>query len=122
MKILIPHVPSAITRQELLSIVQGAVKPKWFMPFRSGGTVAKCKLVRILDMDTGGVEFHGLIDIYPEKTAEKTIKRLHGTTINGYRLSVRKWVDRTLMTGGQKNLPLGQSTCKRRRHLEISIT
>ncbi|WP_029134917.1 hypothetical protein [Sedimenticola selenatireducens] len=122
MKILIPHVPTAITRQDLLSVVQGAVKPKWFMPFRSGGTVAKCKLVRILDMDTGGVEFHGLVDIYPDKTAEKTIKRLNGTTINGYRLSVRKWVDRTLMAGGTKTLPEGQPSCKRRRHLEISIT
>ena len=122
MKILIPHVPTAITRQDLLSVVKGAVKPKWFMPFRSGGTVAKCKLVRILDMDTGGVEFHGLVDIYPDKTAEKTIKRLNGTTINGYRLSVRKWVDRTLKAGGTKTLPKGQPSCKRRRHLEISIT
>lgn len=122
MKLLIPHVPPAITRQELLSVVQGALKPKWFMPFRDSGTVAKCKLIRILDVDTGAIEFHGLIDIYPEKKAEKTIKRLNGKTVNGYQLSVRKWVDRTLIENGHKELPPGQSNCNRRRHIEISIT
>lgn len=122
MKLVIPHVPATITRQDLLSVVQGAVRPRWFLPFRGSGMVAKCKLVRILDIDTGGVEFHGLIDIYPDKMAEKTIKRLNGTVVNGYQLAVRKWVDRSLAAGGQKHLPAGQNNCKRRRHIEISIT
>lgn len=69
MKILIPHAPTAITRQDPLAVVQGTVQTRCFMPFRNGGTVAKCKLVRILDMDTGGVEFHGVIDVYPDKRA-----------------------------------------------------
>ncbi len=120
MKILIPHVPSTITRQELLSIVQDAVKPRWFMPFTSGGTVAKCKLIRILNMDTGTVEFHGMVDIYPEKIAEKAIRQLNGKNLNGHQLTARKWVDRTLMVGGMKRLPEGQTACLRRRNLEIS--
>lgn len=103
-------------------MVQGAVKPKWFLPFRQGGTIAKCKLIRILDVDTGGVEFHGLIDVYPDRTAEKAIRFLNGKKLHGYRLSARKWIDRTLMVGGKKKLPDGQDACKRRRNLEISIT
>lgn len=122
MKILIPHIPSGIKRQELLAVVQSAVKPKWFMPLKRGGTVAKCSLIRILDMDSGGVEIHGLVDVYPERTAEKLIRKLDGRKLNGYQLSVRKWVDRTLMVGGKKKLPEGQTACKRRRNLEISIT
>ncbi len=122
MKILIPHIPSEIKRQELLSVVQRAVKPRWFMPLKKGGTVAKCSLIRILDVDSGGVEIHGLVDVYPERTAEKVIRSLDGKKLHGYRLSVRKWADRTLMVGGKKKLPDGQTACKRRRNLEISIT
>ncbi|WP_428624364.1 hypothetical protein [Sedimenticola sp.] len=122
MKIFIPHVPAAAKRQELLSLVQDAVQPKWFLPFSKGGTVAKCNLIRILDMDTGNVEYHGLVEVYPEQTAEKAIRSLAGKQLNGYRLSARKWVDRTLMVAGRKNLPDGQIACKRRRNLEISIS
>ena len=120
MKIFIPHIPSGLKRQELLTIIQGVVKPAWFAPFTKGGTVAKCNLIRILDMDTGRVEFHGVVDVYPQKAAEKVVKSLEGKVYNGHKLTARMWVDRTLIIGGKKNLPNGQQNCKRRRNLEIS--
>ncbi|AKH20123.1 hypothetical protein [Sedimenticola thiotaurini] len=122
MKILIPHVPPTITRQALTEVIQAALKPRWYFPFHNGPAVTKCKLVRILDVDSGAIEFHGLIDIYPDDKVNKTIKRLNGTTINGFRLSVRKWIDRPQVPDGQSRLPNGQNRCKRRSHLEISIS
>ncbi len=121
MKIFIPYIPNGIQRQELMSLVQSAIKPSLFTPFIKKGTVAKCNLIRILDVDTGGVEYHGLIDIYPDKVANKAIKKLNGKEYKGHKLSARTWVDRTLIIGGKKNLPEGTGSCKRRRNLEISV-
>ncbi|TVO69007.1 hypothetical protein [Sedimenticola selenatireducens] len=121
MKIFIPYVPNGIQRQDLLALVQKAIKPSWFFPFGSGATVAKCNLIRILDVDTGGIEYHGLIDVYPEKAATKVIRHLDGKELNGQKISARNWVDRTLIIGGRKNLPEGIHACKRRRNLEISV-
>lgn len=121
MKIFIPYVPSGIQRNELLAIAKSAVKPAWFIPFKKSGTVAKCNVIRILDVDTGGVEYHGIIDVFPETIAPKVIKRLNGKEYNGQKISARTWVDRTLIIGGKKHLPEGVHACKRRRNLEISV-
>lgn len=121
MKIFIPYVPNGIQRQDLLVLVQKVIKPSWFFPFKSAGIVAKCNIIRILDVDSGAVEYHGLIDVYPEKAATKVIHQLDGKDFNGQKITARSWVDRTLIIGGKKNLPEGISSCKRRRNLEISV-
>lgn len=121
MKILIAHIPSRIERQDLMDLVENSVRSTWLSFIRRNGTVTKCKMVRILDLDTGGVEHHGLIDIFPERAAEKAIRRLNNKFLKGHRLTVRRWVDRTLMVAGEKKLPEGQSVCKRRKNLEITV-
>lgn len=103
-------------------MVQAALKPRWYFPFPSGAKVTTCKLIRVLDLDNGAIEFHGLIDIYPDNKVERVVKHLNRTTINGFRLSVRKWADRSQASTGQKKLPDGRNRCKRRSHLEISIS
>ncbi len=121
MKLVIPHVPPSITRQELAAVIQAALKPRWYFPFRNGATVTTCKLIRVLDLESGAIEFHGLIDIYPDNKVEKIIKRLKGVTLNGFRLTVRRWVDRPQTIDDSKGPPNGRRH-KRRSHLEISIS
>jgi len=121
MKILIAHIPSQIQRQELMDLVESSVRPTWLPFVKLNGTVAKCKMIRILDLDTGGIEYHGLIDIYPERAAQRAIRKLNNRPLNGHRLTARRWVDRTLMVAGEKRLPKGQKSCNRRKNLEITV-
>lgn len=121
MKILIAHIPSETERQELMSLVTKAVRSPWLPFLKRNCTISKCKMVRILDLDTGGIEYHALVDIYPDRAAEKAIQRLNGKSMNGQQLAARRWVDRTLVVGSQKQLPSGQPTCKRRKNLEITV-
>ncbi|MCW8906353.1 MAG: hypothetical protein OQL28_03815 [Sedimenticola sp.] len=121
MKILIAHIPSQIQRQELMNLVESSVKPTWLPFSKRNNTVTKCKLVRILDLDTGGVEYHGLVDIYPDRAAQRAIRKLNNKPLNGHRLTARRWVDRELIVAGKKRLPEGQKSCKRRKNLEITV-
>lgn len=121
MKILIAHIPPGTERQDLMNHVTKAVKSPWLPFLQRNCTVSKCKMIRILDLDTGGIEYHALVDIYPERAAKKAIQRLNGKPLNGQQLAARRWVDRTLVVGDQKQFPSGQSTCKRRKNLEITV-
>lgn len=60
-------------------------------PWTPAVEINRCDIVRITDLDSGRVDFHGLVTIRDQATAELAIKRLNGQSLNGAEIAVREY-------------------------------
>lgn len=91
MKIFIKNVPSSTTHRALREFVEQVFSPRWYAPFAVKGNVKSCTVQKITDLDTGDVEYHGLLDIQPYTAAQHAIEKLNKKKLNGRPVEVRKW-------------------------------
>ena len=113
MKTFLRRIRSDVNRQELREFLSSAVRPRWYWPFRDSGTVAECKILKI--EGPGGVEYHGLAEINPDRAALRAIMVLNGKRIHGTVVELRQWFDRS-----QEHDRRRQGTAGRSANLAIS--
>jgi len=48
----------------------------WYLPMRPKIKVKRCTVVKIKDLERNTLEFHGLLEVTPDKSAMQAIRRL----------------------------------------------
>ncbi len=112
MEVFIRGIPPTSTRHELKQFVQKGMR-RW-LPFGSKPVLVACNVIKITD-EHGETEYHGLVEIKPEKAAHTLIRRLNGKLFKGRAVEVRPFYPRT--PGGRRNVKggKGKSDYKDRR-------
>ena len=103
MIIFIREIPETASQKELGDFVSGGLNRMRLLPFSRKQNVEKCDILRIKDLDTNRVEYHGLAFVDDERTAKVLIKNLDGTTLNGKRVQVRNFCKRSPL--GERRRP-----------------
>lgn len=126
MKIFLRRLPQGVTPGEIHEFVTEAITPPWYRPFALRGTVKSHVVLRIKDLDLDTVEYHGLLDIQPIKTALAALPVLNQLRFKERSVEARKWQDRTeqrerrnpyqVAPAGGRNQRRGD---RRREHLVI---
>lgn len=65
-------------------------------PFARGFTLVKCEILRLEDRRKKTIEYHGLIEIEPERVGRSLIARLNGGVLLGSRVEVRPFIKRSV--------------------------
>jgi len=96
MYIFVRRIPEGVSRRELTRFVDKATSSFWRrLPFVTHPQVEKCEILRIEDLETHSVEYHGLISVQPAKAALSLINRLNGERLHGKAVEVRKYYRRS---------------------------
>ena len=126
MFLFVRGLPRGISRNELLRIVQAAIRAKIPLPFRHERKVASCEILQILDRSTGRVERHGLVDVIPQKAAFLALRRLDHSRILGKLIEVHPYRKRNYqrdrrIRGFQDYALEGERRLRDRRRPDIVI-
>jgi hypothetical protein len=90
MKLLIPRISDATTRNDMRDFVNRVLE-KWFrLPFSSQPRIISCKIISTTN-SVGVVQRHGLINVLPDDAALKIIRKLNGEYLKGKRVGVRQY-------------------------------
>lgn len=92
MDLFFSRIPSHTTTHELCDFIRDGIRG-WH-PWGPSLDIARCDVVRITDLDTGRVEFHGLVTIRDQRMAELVIKKLNGQALKGETIEVREYTHR----------------------------
>jgi len=76
---------------ELIAFVEPTVKGGLF---RKGGVIKGAKILALKDTRLRAVEYHGLVNVEPEKEALRAIKKLKGKRFKGKFVVVRQYYQR----------------------------
>lgn len=55
--------------------------------------ILDCEILRLRDA-TGAVERHGIVSVFPEKSAHALVRAIHGMRLNGKRVAARAYRER----------------------------
>ena len=97
--LFVKGLPESITDKELKEQFQHLTGPRWRSYLAGCGSIGVCDIIRVTNHDTGEVEFHGLVEIQPAKLALRAIRELHGSTIRGHTIEVRRYQQRSPLRG-----------------------
>lgn len=96
MWILLCQIPNESTRPQLGSFVSKGLKRSClFFPFPSPSIIKRCEILQVFSPESKTTEYHGLIQIDPDKAAQSLIKRLNGQKLQGELIEVRKYFRRS---------------------------
>lgn len=123
--------PETVTHRDLKSLLKGMIKRGWWGRFLGQGKIGSCNILRIRDLETDRIEYHGQVEIEPATFALQVIRVLNGTTFHGQKLVVNRYNhriparDRRKHTvdgnGDRKRLRSAQSNDRRRHSLSIGL-
>jgi hypothetical protein len=91
MRIIITKMSAGARPREVKDFLASGARARFALPFGDPPLVEKCRVVKIVDEDTGDVEYVALASITPEKAALRAIKRLNQTSFRGRIVEVRKY-------------------------------
>lgn len=96
MDIFIRRLPESVTRLDLIHFISGALKPHWAL-FSAPPKTANvdCEIMRVTDIDSQTVEYHGIAHFAQPNEAMGVIARLNGTLLKGKQMEVRKFFHRS---------------------------
>lgn len=127
MIIFIREIPETASQKELGDFVSGGLGRMRLLPFTRKGKVEKCDILRIKDLATDRVEYHGLAYLDDERTAKTLVKKLNGAKLNGKRVEVHGYCkrsplrDRRQSDRPMENLAIMDRRQKDRRRTNILI-
>lgn len=124
MIVFIKNIPSDTVRSQIVDFVKPAVKRGLF---RKSGAITDVTFLKLRDKRINLMEYHALVSIEPETAALRAIKKLHGQTLNGKRMTVRQyhkrsWHNDKRTPGKQSEMqhtPERRKPADRRRRLEV---
>lgn len=91
MLVFIRRIPESVTRQDLRHFVGQAFRSPWNRLFGRKGEIRALDILKITDADAETIEFHGLVDIEPAKSAMLAIRRLGRVPLLGRNVQVRQY-------------------------------
>jgi hypothetical protein len=106
MIVFIREIPETASQKELGDFVCEGLKRMRLLPFPRQRKLEKCDILRIKDLDTDRVEYHGLAYLKDERTAKALIKHLDGSKLNGKKVEVRAYHKRSPL--GDRRRPTGR--------------
>jgi hypothetical protein len=96
MLLLIKHIPGYLTKKELMTFIRSARGTMWrLFPIVGNIGLDKCQILRIEDKQKETIEYHCLISVEPEKTAQTLLKKLDGARLFGRSVEVKPYVRRS---------------------------
>lgn len=95
MLVLFRNIPLNTQKLDLELYIAPALKCGLADIFQRQGNVLEINIVRLQDQDLNTLEAHGLVRIEPDKAALRVIRRLNRKSINGRRINVRKYLNRS---------------------------
>ena len=95
MLVFIRLLPDAVTRGDLRQFVIQGCQPSILRPLRRPARINRFEIVKITNLRTKTVEYHGLAEIEPAKAALSVIKRLNRAELKGRKIEVRKFYRRS---------------------------
>lgn len=122
MIIFIRKISANTKLSELIDFVEPAVKGGLF---RKGGVIKGAKILALKDTRLRTVEYHGLVNVEPEKEALRAIKKLKGQRFKGKFVVIRQYYQRSWHNDkrqGQQGLDnIERRMTDRRRGKELEI-
>ncbi|MEJ2611862.1 MAG: hypothetical protein P8179_17740 [Candidatus Thiodiazotropha sp.] len=84
MWIFYKHLPRGVTTKEIQKVTRkGACNPWSPLSIFKRTSIKRSKIIRIKDLKTESVEYHGIVQVDSSITANTIIENLDGKTING---------------------------------------
>jgi hypothetical protein len=83
--------PVGVSEEELHQFVRQALRSPWARLFGRGARIKTTNILKITDQETRSVEYHGVVDIEPVKSALMAAKRLRRLKFRGRELEVRPY-------------------------------
>ena len=126
MKIFVCGLPTNTSSSSLRAFAETILRPPWYQPLRKRIQIKSCIVLKMKDLDSSVIEFHGLLEVMPYQLALAAIESLNHREFQGRRLEVRGWRERTALNDRRNTF--GQATPEdererrrreRRRHLLI---
>lgn len=127
MKIFIRNIQDSTSHHTLRRFAEQLISPRWYTPFAVKGRVVSCVVQKIKDMDSGEIEYHGLLDIQPFKAAQLAIEKLNGAKLGGHYIEARQWhvrsylADRRDLFRGNSSNASSERRVAERRRLNLTI-
>ncbi|MCP3870159.1 MAG: RNA-binding protein [Gammaproteobacteria bacterium] len=109
MIIFIRGIPENVTQKDLCDFVTAGLQHVWGMPLFNKGKVDKCDILRIKNLDTDQIEYHGLAFVENDETANALIKHIDGALLSGKEVEVRNYCLRSPERDHRVHHPLTQS-------------
>ena len=120
-----------MTHRDLKSLLKGLIKRGWWGRLSGRGRIENCSILRIRDLETDRIEYHGQVAVAPATFALEAIRVLNGTTFHGQKLVVSRYNlraparDRRTCTvdgnGDRQKLVPAQRKDRRRHSLRIEL-
>ncbi|HIP52871.1 MAG TPA: RNA-binding protein [Chromatiales bacterium] len=108
MEIFVRNIPSSSTRHELKQFIQRGL---WrLLPIGAKPRIDSCSILKITDQN-GLSEYHGLVEVQPDKAARTAIRRLNGKVFKGRVVELRPYYKRS---GGGRRTEKGERAFDRR--------
>lgn len=95
MLLFVKGFPITFTPPALRCHVLNTLRVQGILTWRQG-SLGSCDIVRVLDRDTGTIEYYGLIEMRPAKLALQVIRQLNGVSLQGRTLEVHRYHHRSL--------------------------
>lgn len=95
---LLPQLPSDVTARELRLFVESGLNQGKRLSLKH--SVADCSILRVVDPSSGAAEYHGMVEVNPDKDVLDAIDLLNGLEIRGQKIEVRRYRNRTTSGGG----------------------
>jgi len=92
MILFLRNIPAQTRISDIAEFVTPALRGGWF---KRRGTIIKTEILTLHDKRVNAYEFHGLVEIEPERAAQLAIKKLNGRSLNGKIITVREYRIRT---------------------------
>ncbi|CAK0781686.1 putative RNA-binding protein [Gammaproteobacteria bacterium] len=94
MKVFVQRIPEGTSERELIRFVLEPFSKRSWFSFGARPEVLSCEILRVTDLDSHQVEYHGLLRISPDDAAAQVVKKLNGQCIGHCLVKVRQFFER----------------------------
>ena len=112
MFVIIKHIPSHVTIQDLENFILPVVNGRFY---QQQGSIQALKIFALLDRGGLTVERHGLVKVCSDSIKQRLIKSLHGRYLGNERVTVAEYVLRQWHNDRRADRLTAATTTKNRR-------
>ena len=94
MLIFLPNIPASTRKSELITYIYSIISADAIVLLRKKGELTKAALMVLKDTSLHLTEYHALVDIEPDSTALRIIKRIRRKQFKGKRIIARRYYPR----------------------------
>ncbi len=102
MLVFIRFLPKSVTIGDLRHFVNNSVRSFWSRHFGRQGTITGILIIKVTNPKTHSIEYHGMVNIQPIKSAQAAIRNLNWTILKGVPVEVREFFHRSPLLDRRK--------------------